>query len=281
LNLAGNGRIVARSTHLSRCEATMRAIVILPLLLAAACGGTPEAPVVPAADTAALRAARARDTTVMPTDTAAAEVPTAEPARAAAAPASPAEGRFLLVQGVNPIATEDFRRTAGGFEADLQPSGEQPGLSYQARVTSQALIDSLTVEMEAPGGEPQRLVLMLEPSGDSAVVRYTQWRGDSAIERTVGTQAGAVFYLNPSPSMMEQIVRRARVVGGDSVNVPIFMPIGAGRTALVAVTFPHADSAVTNVGGVAVRMRIDEEGRLLGAAVPTQGLTIEREDAAR
>lgn len=256
----------------------MRAIVILPLLLAA-CGGTPEAPVIPAADTAALRP-RLPDTTTARADTAA-EAPAAQPARAAAAPASPADGRFLLIQGGNPIATEDFRRTAGGFEAELQPSGGQPGLSYQARVTSQALIDSLAVEMETPGGEPQRLVLMLEQSGDSAVVRYTQWQGDSAVERTVGTRAGAVFYLNPSPSMMEQIVRRARALGGDSVSVPIFMPIGPGRTALVAVTFPHADSAVTNVGGVAVRMRVDEEGRLLGATVPTQGLSIEREDAAR
>jgi hypothetical protein len=279
LNLAGNGRIVARSTHLLlRSEATMRAIALLPFLLAAACGGTPEAPVVPAPDSNTVRDMRTRDSAAARAQTPAAA---AQPARAVAAPASPSEGRFLLVQGANPIATEEFRRTAGGFEADLQPSGGQPGLSYQARVSAQALIDSMTIEMGTPTGGTQRLVLTLEESGDSALVHYTQWEGDSAVRRTVGTRAGAVFYLNPSPSIMEQIVRRARAVGGDSVAVPLFMPVGAGSTAVATVTFPHADSAVTSVGGVAIRMRVDAEGQLLGGAVPVQGLTIEREDAAR
>ena len=233
----------------------MRSLVLVPVVLAA-CGGTPEAPAVPAPEPVAVRTG-------------------------AAAPASPAQGRFLLIQGGSPIATEDFRRSSGGFEAELQPSGGQPGLSYQARVNAQGLIDSLTVALETPGGEPQRLVLMLERSGDSSLVRYTQWEGDSAVRRSVGTRRNAMFYLNPSPSIMEQIVRRARAVGGDSVTIPLFMPMGAGSTAVAAVTFPHADSAVTSVAGVAVRMRVDGEGRLLGAVVPAQGLTIEREDAAR
>ena len=257
----------------------MRAIALLPFLLAAACGGTPEAPVVPAPDSNTVRDMRTRDTAAAAR--AATPAVSETPVRAAAAPATPSEGRFLLVQGANPIATEDFRRTAGGFEAELQPTGGQPGLSYQARVNAQALVDSMHVELETPQGGTQRLVLTLESSGDSALVHSTQWRGDSAVERTMGTMANAVFYLNPSPSLMEQIVRRARAIGGDSVTVPIFMPIGEGRTASVSVTFPHADSAVTNVGGVAVRMRVDAEGQMLGATVPSQGLTIEREDAAR
>lgn len=252
----------------------MRAIALLPLLLAAACGGTPEGPAVPAPDAGVMQDRRAADTAAPPE--------TAAPAAAqrVAVPATPASGRFLLVQGTNPLGTEEFVRTAGGFEATLTPAGPQPGLSYQARVTPQALIDSLTVELDAPSG-PQRIVLTLEASGDSALVRSTRFEGDSARERTMGTRAGAVFYVNPSPSMMEQIVRRARVVGGDSVTVPIFMPVGEGRTAMVAVTFPTADSAVTTVGGVSVRMHVDAEGRLLGATVPSQQLSIEREDAAR
>lgn len=257
----------------------MRAMALVPFLLAAACGGTPEAPVVPAPDSTTVRDMRSRDSAAARDAAAAGDAAAAAPARAAA-PASPAEGRFLLVQGVNPLATEDFRRTAGGFEADLQPSGGQPGLSYQARVTPQALIDSMTIEMSTPAGETQRLVLTLEESGDSALVHYTQWEADSAVRRTVGTQAGAIFYLNPSPSIMEQIVRRARTLGGDSVGVPLFMPVGPGSTAVASVTFPHPDSAVTSVGGVAIRMRVDEEGRLLGGVVPSQQLTIEREDAA-
>ena len=46
-----------------------------------------------------------------------------------------------------------------------------------------------------------------------------------------------------------------------------------------------ADVAVLKLGtavdGVAIRMRVDAEGRMLGGAVPAQSLTIERKDAAR
>ncbi|MDQ2670044.1 MAG: hypothetical protein M3Y31_05380 [Gemmatimonadota bacterium] len=230
----------------------MRVAALVSIALAAACGGTSAEPT----------------------------VTSPAPGMRVAAPAT--AGRFVLLQGGRPIATEEFERTAGGFVVDMIPSGGQPGLSYRARVTPDGLIDSLDIAMQAPpGGAAQRLLMMLESSGDTAVVHHVQWRGDSAVRRTVGTRAGAVFYINPSPSMMEQIVRRARLMGGDSVDVPIFMPIGEGRTAMVAVTFPTQDSAVTSVGGVAVRMGIDSEGRMRGAVVPTQGLVIERQDAAR
>jgi hypothetical protein len=74
---------------------------------------------------------------------------------------------------------------------------------------------------------------------------------------------------------MEQIVRRARALGGDSVQVPI---LGAdnGRTSTVTVRFMGADSATVSLGPVVLRLRVDRAGSLLGGAVPSQNLTISR-----
>lgn len=265
----------------------MRTIAAVSILFGVACGGTPEAPVIPPPESAGILVpdtSAQRDTSAFRAAPAAAADTVAEPGDTgaqAAAPASPSQGRFLMVRNDAPVATEEFHRTAGGFDADLEIPG-QVQVSYQARVTAEALIDSLAVELTSlAGGEAQRMVLTLEPSGDSAIVRFTEWEGDSTVQRSAGTRADALFYVNPSPSMMEQIVRRARVQGGDSVSVPIFMMTGAGQTADVQVTFPTADSAVATVGGVSIRMRVDDEGSFLGGTVPVQGLTIEREDAAR
>jgi len=91
----------------------------------------------------------------------------------------------------------------------------------------------------------------------------------------VASRPGLVTYVNPSPSAMEQIVRRARAMGGDSAQVPI---LGAdnGQLGEVAVRFVGADSAILSLGPVVLRMRVDRAGSLLGGTVPSQGLVITR-----
>jgi hypothetical protein len=101
----------------------------------------------------------------------------------------------------------------------------------------------------------------------------------AASRSRVATRSGAVAYINPSPSHMEQILRRARVIGGDSVEVQVFVASSAGATVPAMVRF-RGDSATLAVGPVVIRARTDSAGRLLGGVVPSQGLVIERRDAA-
>ena len=76
---------------------------------------------------------------------------------------------------------------------------------------------------------------------------------------------------------MEQIVRRARVMGGEQVQVPVFVAGTGGQTEPTTVTFMPPDSATVMLGNTEVRLRVDEQGRLLGGRVPAQNLLIERQ----
>jgi hypothetical protein len=85
-----------------------------------------------------------------------------------------------------------------------------------------------------------------------------------------------VPFVNPSPSLMEQIVRRGRAIGGGTAEVPIFVGGGGPANVTAIVTFSAPDSARLDLGGVEVLLRVDAAGAILGGSVPTQRLTIER-----
>ncbi|MBA1993675.1 hypothetical protein, partial [Escherichia coli] len=70
---------------------------------------------------------------------------------------------------------------------------------------------------------------------DSVIVENVS--GDSTTTTRYGTQVGAVPYVNPSVAIAEQIVRRARVLGGGpqaqpvgSVPIPVFVAGTGGQT---------------------------------------------------
>jgi hypothetical protein len=76
---------------------------------------------------------------------------------------------------------------------------------------------------------------------------------------------------------MEQIVRRARAMGGESVQVPVFVASSGGVTRSASVRFA-GDSATLSLATTEVRVRVDPGGAILGGSVPAQGLTIQRRE---
>ena len=142
----------------------------------------------------------------------------------------------------------------------------------------------------SPTFELERLDLTLGygPRGDSATSQSVLTvRGDTAdlrIEMTAGTTPpqlrsfgwprGSVPFNNLSGLTLELVLRRARVVGTDTVTVPLF--IGPGKTLPAQVTRVGPDSVVVTVAGVGIRARTDAVGRFLGGIVPSQGLYFDR-----
>ena len=74
---------------------------------------------------------------------------------------------------------------------------------------------------------------------------------------------------------MEQIVRRARVIGGSPVQVPVWAASGGGQPTTATVTL-EGNQARILVNNVEVQLTLDESGRITGGSVPQQGLTLER-----
>lgn len=194
---------------------------------------------------------------------------------AVAMPATAQEsGTFTLVQGGNQVATETFTRSGDQLETEL-------------RVTGQGII--ATDAVLGTDGTVERVELRILPVGDPDAdplqSTAADFQNDSIhVEQPIGTATassaatgGTVPYVNPSPSYMEQILRRARALGGSEVTVQIWTPgQGAGDVGPAHVAF-DGESAILTLGEATIELETDAEGRVLKAEVPDQGLVIERE----
>jgi len=183
-------------------------------------------------------------------------------------------GAFVLRVDADTQAVERFTRTSATVDAELGIKG-RARIVYQLRTAPDGSVTG--VEMRAWAG-------MSDTVPPFQTVTVT-WEGDSArttidgsgqhLVQTVQGARGAVPLVNPSAVLLEQILMRARATLGDSATVPVFV-VGTTRTVPARVRRVGADSAVITVAAVEVNARVDAAGRLLGAWIPAQKLTIER-----
>lgn len=179
-----------------------------------------------------------------------------------------------MAQNGMEIATETFTRTPTSLETQLVLVNQG---TFQAKGTLRpdATFRRLEIRVYGPGGATG------EPIQTSAV---TFENGMATVEQPIGTVygepsragAGAVVYLNPSPSFMEQVLRRARAMGGDTVGVPIWTPAPGGSQVLEASVVFDDERATLTLAAVAVEFVTDGHGRILSGRVPSQGLVIQR-----
>jgi len=107
--------------------------------------------------------------------------------------------------------------------------------------------------------------------GDSVIL---QIRTDTVSkEQRIGTKAGAMPFVNPSFLLIELALRRARILGGDSVELPLFS-VSGGQTIPLPIRRLGADSVLILLGGVPVRLAVNGAGAILGGQIPSQGLTV-------
>lgn len=184
-------------------------------------------------------------------------------------------GAFVLrLAGRDTLAVETFRRAPGEVRGEIAIRG-RARLVYTLR-TSPALAP-LGMEMRAwaPGAAdttPPLQQVAVTYAGDSALVAINA--GGQQMTQVVHGAAGALPIVNPSAVAIEQVLMAARRSHADSATVPVFA-VGTTQAAQARVAF-HGDSATVTLGAVAVYARTDAAGRLLGAAIPAQNLSIER-----
>ncbi len=178
---------------------------------------------------------------------------------------------FVVLNGSTPIVRETQLRSDGRLRLSmfLPSAGTRVDADIALRPDARMARAELVV-YRAPGDtSPVRQSIDLR--GDSALITV------AGITTRIATTPQTLLWINPSPSVMEQVAMRARAVGGSAVDVPLL----TGAQMLTAhVTMPSADSTLLEVGGVVIRMATSGAGRLLGAVVPSQGLRIVRGDSA-
>ncbi len=183
---------------------------------------------------------------------------------------------FLVRLGADTIAVERASRTGAQLEGRLLIRSPALRIGQQLTLTDSSAVARVvtTVGIGATSDSVQQRA-ELTFRGDSAASHVEDTRAPVPVaDRQFKVTRGAIPFVNLSGLSLELILRRARALGGDSARIPLLLIGGQGVTA--TVTRRGADSVVVSLGGVSLHARTDGEGRLLGAAVPTQNVVFER-----
>src|SRR5690606_18154333 len=139
---------------------------------------------------------------------------------AASKPAIRAEGTYAILNGADTAVLERWVRSDDSLKVTMDVIG-QVRLEFTASTNSDATFSNMSMQVFQPGSNEAVEEAHAEFRDDSVIARQKVQAGMDTVRRA--TRAGAVPYLSPSVTLTEQIVRRARAIGGDSVAVPVFV----------------------------------------------------------
>ena len=195
---------------------------------------------------------------------------------AGAQQAAPERASLQLVVGKDTIATERFTVAAGRMDGEMVVKPASSRVTWMLALTPDFTATRLLLAMRTAtdaANAPPRQQLDVTFEGDSATLVSTA-AGSAPRTRRVATQPGAAPFVNPSFALTEMVLRRMAARGWRDSVAPVF--VASGSTVSMPVRRLGTDSAVLLLNTVEVRVRIDAQGRILGGAVPAQGLTIVR-----
>ena len=188
---------------------------------------------------------------------------------AAVSPASDSTWYAVTIGG-DTLAMELVVRARERVHGELRLLRPQPmSLMYTAWMRRDGTADSVHTVQERAGTTARAT---MQFAGDSAA--FTAGPEGAGAPRTARFRAGAgaMPFLNLSSGVLDLIFRRARIVGGADVAVPLV----AGPQAMPGrVRFVGADSAVLDLN-VELRAAIGADGAFLGAVVPSQKVRFSR-----
>jgi hypothetical protein len=197
----------------------------------------------------------------------------------AAQSTAPDSGTFVIRRAADTVAVEHFSRTPTSLEGTLaMRDAKGTAQRYEAVVAPDASVPliEVTVQERPDSGQKRGRVVQRARvifKEDSAAVDDITNHGLQT--RLFGTERGAVPYLNLSFALLEQAVRRSRVVGPAGKQVPLFN-LGGGQTLDAKLSPLGGDSLALAIGSVEFHLRVDQAGRVLGGRIPAQEVVVDR-----
>ncbi len=183
-------------------------------------------------------------------------------ASACAAPEKQLESdrRYLSISYTD-TTSESFRRTDRAITGVLV-SSLRDSVRFRIRTAPDALVSEVDIT--------------LHPASS---------RGERPRTARVGMPKGTLPVMQTSVAFLEQLLRRARVVGGDSVSLPV-MVLGAQASLDVLTMISSGSDSVVLLGtdgniANGVHLAVDTQGRILGGLIPISGTRILSVDANR
>ena len=197
---------------------------------------------------------------------------------------APESGTFRILKGDSTVVTVRFQRTAEQLASELSAGADDERMTYTAALNPDATVSGLQAQIFAPGAAQPNGRIDLALRGDSAHIDWTE--DGKAQKASARVPVGVIpIAVGEAVAMAEQILRRARVLGGTTVRVPILPLEGGAELGMATVTFMGTDSARVRFSsggrdageGNELIAATDAVGRLLGGRLPEQGYVIRRD----
>jgi len=168
------------------------------------------------------------------------------------------------------LIVERRTRTPGQVTGEFLDHTAGGRLTYTATIGSDGLITRLSTRLFRTAADTVGEASQFTLGRDSIVVV----RGSAAPVHVPGA-VGTLIVINPSVAFLEQMVVRARAMGGERAQFPIFI-VGAPQLLPLIVTFVGADSAELTYAGVQMRLAVTPSGQIVGGGIPAQRISITR-----
>ena len=185
-------------------------------------------------------------------------------------------GGFVVRHSGDTVAVERFARSMTKLEGTLELRNQKrTSQRYSAVIAPDATLPLIEVTVREGTDSVRAKVVQRARvifKEDSAAVDEV---GDAGlVTRVFGTEVGAVPYLNLSFALLEQAVRRGRVMEGGSSLA--FFNLGGGQTLKARISALGSDSLKIDLGDVRFHLKVDREGRVLGGRIRSQDVVVER-----
>jgi uncharacterized protein len=183
---------------------------------------------------------------------------------------------LILLTGNDTVAIERFSRTRDRLESEVLFKAQGIRFTFAATLRPNASVSRLENDYRPVGADRSAAPMqsaVFTFTADSAIVDVST--GGRTVTQRLKSAPDVVPFINPSFSLIELVVLRARGLGGDSVTVPAFAVAG-GAILPIGVTKRGADSVVVSIGGLQAHLAVNAKAEIVGGAVPAQGLRIVR-----
>ena len=185
-------------------------------------------------------------------------------------------GEFIIRHASDTVATESFSRTPVHLAGTLAlHNSSHNSQDYSAVIAPDATLPliEVTVREGAKTGEAKpRIIQRARVIFKDDSVAVDEMGRAGLITRVFGTERGAVPYLNLSFALLEQATRLA---AQGRTNIAFFN-LGGGQTRSAKLSRLGTDSLRLAIGEVEFHLRVDRDGRVLGARIPAQDVLVER-----
>ena len=205
------------------------------------------------------------------------------PLAAQAAAGTPADSAgFVVMKNADTVAIERFERIDVTWKGTLALANKKDVADSWSIVTApDGTVPLIEVMESQKPPDPRMKARVISRAriivkGDS--VSVDQMTPNGLVTRLFQSEEGVVPYLNLSFGMLEVGLRQAQVAAQkDSLGLKVyFFNLGGGQTVRGTLVQDAGGKAVLNIGEVQFDLVMAPDGRLLSAAIPAQGLKVER-----